>query len=489
MTTGAGRSRVATILWLAAALLGVASVLILNGRPLFYFDTVGYVDQGLAALRQLGIIAGTEGGGSAAGDLGGGGVSGRTVDGSRSAFYSLLAGILAALQAADLLLLFNGIVLALAVWLTARVVHRNHLPAEPVAQMVALPVLAASLGSLPFYAAYLMPDLLAPVMLMMFALITAEGRRMSVGELLLAFLVAATCIVSHLSHFAIGAALLPVVVILSLAGGRRGWWIAPLILCAVVAVAWGQQKAFRVVAQRAAQSDVIIKPFITARLIQDGPGYDWLEAHCPDESVPTCALWDALQLSRDPYRLTASHIVFETSKRLGSFRLMSEQDQKAVADAQVDFFKDVLRERPVAVAFALVSNTLLQSVMVNVDMTLPTSQIAERNASVTGTLSGPLVQGYVSLTRTEWLGPVSRLQKTYYAAALVMSLALLLSRGLPQGLRIFGLMILLGILANAFVCGAISQPATRYGARVVWLVPFLATILLYWSARTAEERR
>ena len=483
----ASSGRGTAILWLAVAALAVASILIVNGRPLFYFDTVGYVDQGLAALRQLGFAMPAVDA-AATGDLGGSGVTGRTVDGSRSPFYSLLAGIFAALQAVDLLLIFNAAALAVGVWLTFRVVRRVYLPEVGGAKLFALPLLAASLGSLPFYAAYLMPDLLAPVMLMMIALVTAEGRRMSGAERFVAFAVASACIVSHLSHLAIAAALIPMVVLLSLAAGRRGWWIAPFVLCAVVAVGWGQQMAFRVVAARAAQSDVVIKPFLTARLIQDGPGYDWLEEHCPDATVPTCALWDALQLSHDPYRLTASHIVFETSKRLGSFRLMSEEDQKAVADAQVDFFKDVLRDRPVSVALALVSNTLLQSGMVSVDMTLPTNQIAERNASVTGTLSGPLSLGPVSLTRSEWLGSVTRMQKTYYAAALVMSLALLLSRGLPQGLRIFGIMILLGILANAFVCGGISQPATRYGARVVWLVPFLAAILLYWTVRSSEDR-
>jgi hypothetical protein len=479
--------RMAAILWLIVAGLAVASALIVNGRPLFYFDTVGYVDQGRVALQQLGLEAPTGAGG--AGPVAQAADAVRTVDGSRSPFYSLLAGIFAHLQMVEMLLVFNALVLGAALWLTGRVLQRLYAPDSRLAPLVAIPVLAACLGALPFYAAYLMPDLLAPVMLLMIALLTAFGRDMTRGELALAFVIASVCIVSHLSHFAIGAALVPFAALLSRMGGCRRWMIAPLILVAVVAVAWGQQKAFRLMAAKAAHSEVVIKPFITARLIQDGPGYVWLKDHCPDTAVPTCALWDALQLSKDPYRLTASHIVFETSKRLGSFRLMSEADQKAVADAQVGFFKDVLRDMPVAVTVAFVSNTLLQSAMVSVDMTLPTEQIAVRNAGVTGTLGGPLALGRLSEDRSTWLGPVVRMQKTYYAAALVMAMALLLSRGLPQGLRIFGMMILLGIMANAFVCGGISQPATRYGARVIWLVPFLAAILLHWTMqRPAEER-
>jgi len=106
------RNRTSAVLWLGLAVLAVASVLILNGRPLFYFDTVGYVDQGKVALQQLGLTAAPpvepSGGTVAASAL-------RTVDGSRSPFYSLLAGIFDALHAVDLLLLFNALVLALAV--------------------------------------------------------------------------------------------------------------------------------------------------------------------------------------------------------------------------------------------------------------------------------------------------------------------------------------------------------------------------------------
>jgi len=40
----------------------------------------------------------------------------------------------------------------------------------------------------------------------------------------------------------------------------------------------------------------------------------------------------------------------------------------------------------------------------------------------------------------------------------------------------------LAILANAFVCGALSNPHDRYGARIVWLAP-LVLLLLPWRAR------
>jgi hypothetical protein len=40
----------------------------------------------------------------------------------------------------------------------------------------------------------------------------------------------------------------------------------------------------------------------------------------------------------------------------------------------------------------------------------------------------------------------------------------------------------LAILANAFVCGALSNPHDRYGARIAWLAP-LVLLLVPWRAR------
>lgn len=485
MTAGQSGRTLNRALWLLAAALAIFSALIVNGRPLFYFDTMGYYEQGITGLRGLGLLPAPEalsGAGAGAADA-----SPHTVDGSRSPFYSLLAGLLAAVGAFDLLIVFNVGVLVAAIWLVASILRRLYAPTlDPVA-LTALAIIAGSLGSLPFYAAYLMPDLLAPVLLISVAAITAFGREMRPGELVAAFVLASIAIVSHLSHYGIAAAMVPAVALVAFLAGRRRWWLAPLILLAVVAVGYGQQQAFRLVAARTVKSDVVIQPYITARLIQDGPGYDWLEAHCPDTTVVTCKLWDALHISDDPYRLTASHIVFETSKRLGSYRLMTPEDQKAVSDAQVGFFKDVLKDMPFAVAGAFIANTFKQSAMVSVDMTIPTEQIERRNRVVTATLTGPLLRGRLAGDR-RWIDTSVRLHRIYYAATLLLSVVLLLGPGLPKGLRVFGVMILLGVLANAFVCGGISQPANRYGARVVWLVPMLAAMLLYWSARPPAAR-
>jgi hypothetical protein len=48
-------------------------------------------------------------------------------------------------------------------------------------------------------------------------------------------------------------------------------------------------------------------------------------------------------------------------------------------------------------------------------------------------------------------------------------------------------LILLGVVINAVVCGAVSGPHDRYEARVAWLVPFVAIALLLQIARSARS--
>jgi hypothetical protein len=231
-------------------------------------------------------------------------------------------------------------------------------------------------------------------------------------------------------------------------------------------------------------SEVVIKPYITARMIEDGPGLAYLDRHCPDEHIPSCALHEALQWSHDPFRITASHIVFETSARLGSFRLMTPENQKAVADDQIPFFFAVLQDQPIGVLRALLRNVFVQAGWVSVDMTIPTENIIAQNADVAGLAFATFDHGRITRD-TGWLGPLTLWHQAFYLASLVVIAALvLLPRRVPGEVKALAVMVLLGILANALVCGGISQPATRYGSRVIWLLPLLATVLMIFARRS-----
>ena len=82
-----------------------------------------------------------------------------------------------------------------------------------------------------------------------------------------------------------------------------------------------------------------------------------------------------------------------------------------------------------------------------------------------------------------WLPIVDRLQAALYIAALAIILTICAQRATPPPLRTFLLLALVGIVVNAAICGGVSQPASRYGARVIWLLPATATIAFAMTRR------
>lgn len=476
---GAGRSRIRGALALLAAFLISLWVLAANGGALFYYDSGSYVERGQQVLSLVGLDMPTLSSGPRT-DLGspdGPALAGEpeTVDGSRSMVYSLLTGLFLWAGALEGMVLFNALLAVGTVWLAVRVTLRD-LPGAPAPGLVTLAATgAAALGSLPFYVAYLMPDILAPVLILVAALLAACAPRMRLWELALATALGVLAVTTHLSHLAMAGLLVPLVALTALLrpGPRR--WLAPLLMLAVLGMGAGEQKVLRVAADKVEKAEVVYRPFLTARLIQDGPGYAYLDEYCPDTAIPTCALFDALSRSEDPRRLTATNIAFAVTPDLGSFQLLPGRDRLEVAQAQFDFFLDVLRDRPLATVWAFAENVLYQMVLTSVDMTLQTDDIVARNADLPGLVLGGFSHGRLTEDRA-WLGWADPAQALLYALSLAVLAGALASRRLPGSVAAFLIMVLAGIAVNAAVCGGLSQPATRYGARVIWLLPAAAVL-------------
>lgn len=482
-----GRRSGALLLIVAFALS--LSVLFLNRGPLFYIDTGGYLAMGIPRLEKIlgpetaprPETAARETSGqdpSPAGDAGttAEGEDRQTMGGTHSLVYALLLALFWRMEALSALPLVNALALFLAAWLPARAVAREYGPPHLTASLVAIPLIAGAAGALPFYVAFLMPDIFTPVLIIVIATLTVFGRRMRRGEILLALALGSFAVVVHLSHLAIALALLPVSALASVLISRQRWWLPPALVLAIGAVGILHVKGFEVAAKVVAERTVVYHPLMTARLISNGPGYDYLAEHCPDPEVATCLLWDALSKSDDPWRLTPTHIVFSNDPRLGSYRLMPPEDRHRVAAEQREFFLRVLADRPLDTIGSLALNTLTQTVYFSVDMTIPTAaeiELISRHPDI-----GNVSMGDLAADRS-WIDPLAHAHAAVYAVSLLVLAGMLVAaRRAPGGARAFVLMLVIGVMTNAFVCGALSQAATRYGGRVMWLLPFAAAFLV-----------
>lgn len=479
-------------LWLLAGCLACLFVVLLNGTPLFYYDTNAYLQKGQDLLSYVfpdDPAPATD----AAGATAGAGAGAAPVDAdahpavkapvgvTRSTVYAIFMGLLARVQLVETIILFNTVLVLGTAWLVTRVILRAC--ATPVARMplIMAPVLVCAASALPFYVGYLMPDIFAPVLILLVALATGFGRYMTRLDIAGIVLLGAFASTTHPSHFALVVLMIPLVAIAARILSRTRWWLAPLILLCIAGLDLAQQKTFKIAVQTQTGRSTTHLPLLTARLIADGPGWSYLENRCPNDEIATCRLHEALGVSDNPMRFTPSHIVFETSPELGSYRLLPPEDQAAVDAEQFDFFFDVLMARPFHMTWAFMRNTLKQATRVNVKMTLQTDEMISRLEHWDVMRSSVFEHGQLTRDRF-WLPAATALQATVYGAALaVLALLVAWPAALGARMRVFVIMVVLGILVNAFVCGALSQPATRYGARVIWLLPYTAVLALMFS--------
>lgn len=477
---------------IAFSLLFSLWVFLANGGATFYYDTIFYLDRGhqvlslvgldLAPLKELSVASsGTPQEIAAGGSV-------ETVDGSRSMIYSLLLGAFFWIGAVDGMVAMNAALGVGIVWLASRLSVRglSHAPRSSSISLAAVGL--AAVGSLSFYVAFLMPDMLAPVLLVSAALLAAYAPRMRIWELCLVTALGILAITASPSHLAIGLILMPILLLRSVLSRSPRRWLGSVLFLVVLLAGVGEQMVLRLAAKQVESAEVIYRPFLTARLIQDGPGYSYLLDMCPVDPEPSCALLEALSASDDPTRFTATNISFSRNPTTGSFQLMPADDQRRVAQQQFRFFLDVLVDRPLETSWAIIGNVYRQLTLNSVNMTLQTDEIVEQATGMAGMAWGEFAAGRLTAD-TGWLAIANPAQSVLYLLAALCVLGFLFSGRLPPAVATFLVMILIGVVANAIVCGVLSQPANRYGARVIWLLPVAAVIggaVLF--ARRREER-
>ena len=533
------------VFWAFVLGLALTGVAVLNAGPLFYVDTGGYLAQGAKVLARLmpDMVSGGMAGPASemASETGSGGIPGG-VTGNRAVIYALILGAWVRIFGVATGFMPQVLICGLVLWLVARVMGRRTGQkmgaATPALRIAALSALAGLLGALPFYSVYLMPDIFAPLLILLAGLVTARAGVLRWWEAVLIAGLMALAAMTHISHLALALALIPVSGVLGVLrwgddGQPRRWWLAPVLIGLAAGGALVERVAFRITVAVVEQSEVVYQPFLTARLIVDGPGMAYLTDVCPAANAatvesganaatvesganaatvepgagePACALYPLITAPEYPLRRTATHIIFETSQERGSLRLLPPEIQRAIAADQRGFALRVARSRPLALTAAILGNTWRQARRVSVRQTLPRPEdlmllavvagegdgIGEAGATGHTGMTGALARTRVVTIpadahqmMTDWLNLGHRV--IYGAAALFLVVVVLAPGSLPQ-VRVLVLMVLAGIAANAVICGGLSQPADRYGARAAALLPVAAALVLSlgWSFRRRE---
>jgi hypothetical protein len=369
----------------------------------------------------------------------------------------------------------QGLLVSHLLWLVQRGVAGRASPGLHVGVCL----LAAALTTAPFTVAMLMPDIFAPVVVLAVFLLGPARDALGAVERGWLLLLATIGIASHLSHVPLAAAMAGVAFLAGLPrrrGIRDAAWTA-LPLAAAMALLLGTN----LVGHGRATLSPHGATFMLARLQADGPAAEVIRAHCPASGWYLCAFADRLPMDANDFLWDADSPVNRDPQGVPRFlggALISAEAGQIVAET--------LRAHPFAIAMSTLRNTLRQLVTARAGDTLGAEilTIALRPRIAEGFPprelaafdAGMQARGGLAAA-VAWLAPL-------HVAALLLALPLLAWAGwrawcARDALALaFLAMIVVGVVANAAATGGLSGVFPRYQARVAWLLPVAALLLL-----------
>ncbi len=355
---------------------------------------------------------------------------------------------------------------ALTVWITALMLRAHGLGERPGLLLGTIAVLSA-LTSLPWLTAILLTDIFCGLGVFALYLLLMRNEALSGPERVGLIVLTAVAAATHSATIAVLAALLVAATLLWLfnrarmpaANLRRG--LIALVLGALMVFA-----ADYAVAKRLAWTPGGFA-LSFGRMLQDGIVKKYLDEHCPNPALRLCAYKNELPNDADVWFWGSK--LFDS---LGRFAGLGKEMEKIAVDSLIQY--PVLQAETAAIATAkqLVAVHTGEGVVhwvwhtyfiihdftprLEPEMWAARQQRGEISFAAINALQYPLALLSIAL----------------------LPVLLLLARHnkVPPDIAELAAWVSLTLLANAFVCGALSNPHDRYGARVVWLASFAVAL-------------
>ena len=431
---------------------------IVQGEPIAQAQRVGYLDNGHLAR------------GSSLAD--------KSIVSGRSPYYGALLYLGDLTGGFWLSIALQSAAVVLAILLVLRAVDTRWSP-----PLIAAAAFLAVATTAPFFVSFLEPDIFAGVAVLVCAALLGGAARMRVWEWLVAFVLLAICVLVHESHALIVAVLLVLAVVLAVARSRTRAAALPAIgaLAGAVLVAVAGQLAFGAVVKHIVGAPPLRPPFLMARMIEDGPGYRYLQASCPQNGFTVCKYLDRLPVE-------ANLFLWDPSPR-GVFSAVPPPVRQAIAAEQTRFVLAVLAYAPWLELRDAVGDVGAQLTMAGLEEFQYPAVLKQSFEEKIPTVHLRRMKESAAFRGTMPVGAFSIVTGATYALAAIVVLGTLLwprvRATLPPRLVTVTAWIVAGVLVNAVVCGVLSGPHNRYAARVAWLVPLAALLI----ADAVLERR
>ena len=395
----------------------------------------------------------------------------------RSIYYGAILYVSQLFGGFWLAIAFQAMLVALGILLTCRFLT----PPRPTPQQygIALAIVAglSILSPVAYFASFAMPDIFAALGLLASAHLAffwgQQGRRLRAFW----FALLTLALLSHNANLLIVAALICLAIVT---------WLFPIVpvskagvLAVVLAllIGIGGEALFSAAVRQMTGAPPGRPPFLTARLIDDGPGYRYLVKTCPGNGFDLCRFLPRLPMNSDQF-------LWSADPATGVFAAASPAEQRTLSAEQIRFALAVARDRPVSVAassarsfrrqigaMGLADFNYPEQEKLYFETKLPPRELAQVRASAAFRSEMPVE-------------PIRSATPVIVVASLILTAFTLLAMargahwvGNREG---FVFLVLAGLLLNAAACGALSTPHDRYQSRIIWLLPLLAACIAQW---------
>jgi hypothetical protein len=362
------------------------------------------------------------------------------------------------------IVLFNALLTSYVAWL----VVRSILPRNTISAFLAIMALLSLLTSLSWYVSFIMPDILGALLYLCIYLLVFARDTLSRAERWSLAPIAWWAVAAHSTHLLLSVGVCILLALLLLLRWKpmlaRGRSIAEV--AAIVTLAAGTLLALHAYLYRTPSLDGNHPPYLMARILADGPGAWYLQAHCATLNWAICANLQHLPKDNDAF-LWDDGGIWNVADAATQQRLLQEEmplvraTLAAYPGAQLSIslanFRGQLND------FGVESFTTGRWMEDGLRQTMPASGIAyQQSLQAREALPSSL---FTSIQR--W---------AVFASALALTILLPLASRRQPRLLALAVVLIPAIVANALVTGVLSTVDCRYQARVIWLIPLLALL-------------
>jgi hypothetical protein len=435
---------------------------LINRAPLVYPDTRSYYLGGRAAIDKVASLfaanAPVSDGESVEATL-------QTARGVRSAYYSLFTYIPTVLVSLWLVIVLQAIIVAAVLRLLFRVACPGRKRWEATAFIAAL----AALTTVSWATSNVMPDIFTSVMVLGIGVTIVYWDQLHTLSRWAAFFAIAGSLVMHTANLMIAIGLL----IVSAAVINRHVWLDRAryaLTSGAILAGIASMLIVGIVGFHQWSITPQSPPFLLARSIQDGPGRLYLQKHCPEIGLTMCRHLDKLDLD-------ASSFIWDQQ---GVYSAVSPEEEAQLRAEDKRIYIGAAFEYPWMQAVAMARNAGLQLITFSVhEYYIPSWAVYNENDMILHMPDqAPWQTGLSIVEYAVVIGSLGYIFVTWRHDSNS-------SRELPRSLKHLAIMVIAAVLLEA-LAGALSEPAPRYEARVIWLIPMTA-LLISLSTRASHR--